>query len=53
MVHIISAILPSRKMKTSVVHIQAEPYLHSGMGQVSFYQEALKFCFSLGVDFKR
>ena len=33
--------------------IQAEPYLHSGMGQVSFYQEALKIFFSWGVDFKR
>ena len=32
--------------------IQAEPYLHSGMGQVSFYKEALIF-FSWGVDFKR
>ena len=33
--------------------VQAEPYLHSGMGQVSFYQEALKNFFSKGVDLNR
>ena len=33
-------------------NIQAEPYLHSAMGQVSFYQEALKIFFE-GVDLKR
>ena len=34
-------------------YIQAEPYLHSGMGQVSFCQKALENFFSRGVDFKR
>ena len=32
--------------------IQAEPYLHLGMGQVSFYQKALKFFFERGGWFK-
>ena len=32
--------------------VQAEPYLHSGMGQVSFYQEPLKN-FSGGAFFRR
>ena len=36
-----------------IVNVQVEPYLHSGMGQVSFHKEALKFFFSWGVDFKR
>ena len=36
-----------------IIEIQAEPYLHSGMGQVSFYQEALKIFFSKGVDLNR
>ena len=30
-------------------NVQAEPYLHSGMGQVSFYQEALKIFFRGGL----
>ena len=30
------------------LHIQVEPYLHSGMGQVSFCQEALKNFFEGG-----
>ena len=30
------------------MNLQAEPYLHSGMGQVSFYQEALKIFFFVG-----
>jgi len=37
----------------SVTFLQAEPYLHSGMGQVSFCQEALKIFFSRGVDLNR
>ena len=36
-----------------MINVQAEPYLHSGMGQVSFYQEALKNFFSKGVDLNR
>ena len=34
-------------------NIQAEPYLDSVLGQVSFYQEALPNIFSRGVDLKR
>ena len=46
----IRCLIDKPKIEISHFHLQVEPYLYLGMGQVSLYDEEGKIFFSRGVD---